>query len=206
MTFSNSILAGEELVRTAIRSSNYVAGVSGWIIRRDGTFELNGGTFRGDVIITGANGSIRLGIDPTNGAVIDFLAGGHHWQIFAFAVGNQKSLVINDAISGGNVAIGLLYDTGTGQSFAEVDASTMLLKALNGAITLDPTTTVDIAGGLNANGTIQGSGNISASNDLQAAHDIESFGNGQGVIVHSVNGSRWRIGVTNSGALSIAAA
>lgn len=47
MPFTDPIVAEDELVRDQIRSSDYVEGVSGWIIRRDGSAEFNQGTFRG---------------------------------------------------------------------------------------------------------------------------------------------------------------
>lgn len=51
MAFRNSILAGEELVRSGIRSENYVAGVSGWRIGRDGSAEFLDATVRGSLIV-----------------------------------------------------------------------------------------------------------------------------------------------------------
>lgn len=51
MVFTNSILAGETLVRDAIKSEGYVAGSSGWSINRDGTAEFNDVTSRGEVIV-----------------------------------------------------------------------------------------------------------------------------------------------------------
>jgi hypothetical protein len=52
--FSNPVTGGQgSLVRPAIKSPNYVAGVSGWSINRDGTAEFNGATFRGAVQIGG---------------------------------------------------------------------------------------------------------------------------------------------------------
>lgn len=50
MTFGNSILAGTKLVRDAIMSENYVSGISGWIIERNGDAEFNNVTVRGNVI------------------------------------------------------------------------------------------------------------------------------------------------------------
>jgi hypothetical protein len=48
--FSNSIVGGAEtLIRSAIKSPNFVPGVSGWTINRDGTVEFNSGTFRGTI-------------------------------------------------------------------------------------------------------------------------------------------------------------
>lgn len=51
MAFTNSILAGTTLARTAISSEGYVAGVSGWIIERDGDAEFNNVTIRGGIIV-----------------------------------------------------------------------------------------------------------------------------------------------------------
>lgn len=40
------------LIRKQIQSANFVTGVSGWIIRQDGSAEFNGAIFRGSVVIT----------------------------------------------------------------------------------------------------------------------------------------------------------
>lgn len=53
MPFKNAILGGDTLVRDAIQSANYVAGVSGWRISRDGNAELNDVTIRGHWLIQG---------------------------------------------------------------------------------------------------------------------------------------------------------
>lgn len=55
MSFRNPILSGPTLVRAAIQSANFVTGVSGWQIMRNGNAEFNGATFRGQIIVTGAN-------------------------------------------------------------------------------------------------------------------------------------------------------
>lgn len=60
MAFSNDVVGGTTLLRPAIRSPNYVPGVSGWTINRDGTSEFAGGTFRGPVVV----------IDPATGVVL----------------------------------------------------------------------------------------------------------------------------------------
>lgn len=52
MTFQNSILAGSTLVRPAIQSPNYIAGVSGWAIKANGTAEFSQVSARG-VLATG---------------------------------------------------------------------------------------------------------------------------------------------------------
>jgi hypothetical protein len=56
--FQSSILAGTVLVRSAIRSPNYVAGVSGWTINQDGSVEFNNAVIRGSIIAGG--GTVRL--------------------------------------------------------------------------------------------------------------------------------------------------
>jgi hypothetical protein len=52
MAFGNAVVGGGgELVRETIHSRNYVPGVSGWTINRDGTAEFSGVTVRGDLFI-----------------------------------------------------------------------------------------------------------------------------------------------------------
>lgn len=52
MPFGDPIVAGHILVRDAIQSPNFAAGVSGWQINRDGSAEFNNATIRGDLIVT----------------------------------------------------------------------------------------------------------------------------------------------------------
>jgi hypothetical protein len=50
MSFQNPITGGQgALIRPAIKSPNFVEGVSGWSIDRNGNAEFNDGTFRGTV-------------------------------------------------------------------------------------------------------------------------------------------------------------
>lgn len=51
MAFRDPVVSGTTLVRNAIASPNFVAGVSGWIIRRDGSAEFNNAVFRGNIVI-----------------------------------------------------------------------------------------------------------------------------------------------------------
>ena len=53
MPFTNPIVAGTTLIRTAIRSPDYVPGVSGWSINKDGTIEANDAVIRGELIAGG---------------------------------------------------------------------------------------------------------------------------------------------------------
>lgn len=49
MTFSNPVVGGTTLIRPAIHSPDYVPGVSGWSINKDGTAEFNDVVIRGDL-------------------------------------------------------------------------------------------------------------------------------------------------------------
>ena len=59
MAFTDPIVAGDELVRAAINSSNYVQGQSGWRVARDGSAEFNDLTVRNSInvnsIVLGGN-------------------------------------------------------------------------------------------------------------------------------------------------------
>lgn len=73
--FKNSILGGAEtLIRSAIKSFNYVAGVAGWRIARDGTAEFANATIRGTVIAD--NGHIVI---DNNGITVTSTT--HKWEI-----------------------------------------------------------------------------------------------------------------------------
>lgn len=54
MPFDNPVVAGTTLVIPAIKSDDYVAGVSGWAIFKDGTAEFNNVTVRGEVVVSAA--------------------------------------------------------------------------------------------------------------------------------------------------------
>lgn len=50
MQFNDEVVGGITLIRPAIQSPGYVAGVSGWIINDDGSAEFNNVTIRGTVV------------------------------------------------------------------------------------------------------------------------------------------------------------
>ncbi len=74
--FGNAVVGGlGKLVREFIRSANYVAGVSGWTINRDGSAEFNNGTFRVGVIVgTAGNPQVIITTSGSDG-VIQFPSG-----------------------------------------------------------------------------------------------------------------------------------
>jgi len=72
--FSNPVAGGLTLIRQALRSLGYAAGVSGWSINKDGSAEFSDATIRGKVIATGTGGA-RIVIDPAGTTPeIDFLS------------------------------------------------------------------------------------------------------------------------------------
>jgi hypothetical protein len=62
MGFSDPIVAGEVLIRTAIRSANYQTGVSGWRIAQNGFAEFTGLIIvaGGAIALSGANASVVI--------------------------------------------------------------------------------------------------------------------------------------------------
>lgn len=76
MSFLNQIVAGLTLVRAAIQSPDYVTGVSGWSIKRDGSAEFNDVAIRGggssDPLVVGPDGlpQVVVRTTPTNGLVL----------------------------------------------------------------------------------------------------------------------------------------
>jgi hypothetical protein len=63
----DAIAGGTALRLPALQSPNFVVGVSGWIVRQDGTAEFNSGTFRG---------SIEVGPDPGQHFIVNNTATG----------------------------------------------------------------------------------------------------------------------------------
>lgn len=71
MPWGNPIVGGNGvLIRDEIRSSNYIPGVSGWRITRDGIVEFGDGTYRGTIYVQGPNDSyVRIDADNANAYV-----------------------------------------------------------------------------------------------------------------------------------------
>jgi len=71
MAFRNPAIAGQYLVRPALRSPNYVTGSQGWTINRDGTAELNNVNLRGSLSIGNPTGQHAILANPATGDPID---------------------------------------------------------------------------------------------------------------------------------------
>jgi hypothetical protein len=65
MGFNDPIVADTDLVRTAIRSPNYVSGVSGWTINQDGSAEFT----NVQVTVTGTAAGLQI-IRSSDGALV----------------------------------------------------------------------------------------------------------------------------------------
>jgi len=78
VSFSNPVVGGEngELVRRSIQSPDYVPGVSGWSINRDGSAEFNNVTIRLDLttgsIVVGPDTGPQVVIRTTTAGLIEF--------------------------------------------------------------------------------------------------------------------------------------
>jgi hypothetical protein len=78
LPFSNPIFGGNKLIREAIQSPDFVEGVSGWAIRKDGTTEFNESTFRGSITIVGPQGTIEIILDDAFRPVIKLWNAAHN--------------------------------------------------------------------------------------------------------------------------------
>lgn len=63
MPFSNPVVGGTTLIRPAINSPDFVTGVSGWSINKDGSAEFN------DLIVRGGNGDTII-VGPSDGSQV----------------------------------------------------------------------------------------------------------------------------------------
>lgn len=106
MPFRSEIVGGTKLLIPAIRSPNYIAGVQGWSINKDGTVEFASGTFRGPVVVIdpatqevlasiGATGNIA---GQTLSAANDIFLG--NLSLADYFTGAPRGLVAEIAISG----------------------------------------------------------------------------------------------------------
>jgi hypothetical protein len=84
VTFTNSILSGETLVRDSIQSEGYVQGSTGWSIERDGDAEFNDVAIRGSLEVSGSGGTLNINVDILGQPEIQFLtSGGDEYRIEA---------------------------------------------------------------------------------------------------------------------------
>lgn len=111
--YANSILGGaSRLIRKAIQSPNFTAGISGWSINKDGSAEFNNGTFRGTItasafIIRNSFGAIVFQILASNGTELTYADTGSAVQGALIAsVGPVFTDSFGNAVLSGTVSYG----------------------------------------------------------------------------------------------------
>lgn len=104
--FANQILGGaSKLIRAAIQSPDFLTGVRGWSIFKNGSAEFNNSIFRGTITVTGANGQqIVLGIISGSTAALQFFSGSVHEltpaEILSGLLGTGATQIIGTTIQG----------------------------------------------------------------------------------------------------------
>lgn len=74
MPFSNPVAGSSgTLVRNQLQSQNFVTGISGWAIFKNGNVEFNGGTFRSTLIVGTVPGQ-HIIVDPVTDAILVYNA------------------------------------------------------------------------------------------------------------------------------------
>lgn len=163
------VVAGDgSLVFPAIKSPNYIAGVTGWKISRDGTVDFASGTFRGDILINGSNGS----------------------YVHIYANGAQAEIDLNPPTSGtATFAPGMIRATSTGNTpLVEIIGAYQTSPVLGGAgqinLGADPILN-QTAGYLLAQQVVIGDASLGSTLDIQSPSVLfgpDSTDNGRGVV------------------------
>lgn len=125
--FNSPIIGGQsKLVRNAIMSPDYVLGVSGWTVNKDGSAEFNDATFRGTVVIDSSGQALLVyNGTPAAGNLIASISASNDIDAFG-----------NEIVSGFSAygTRGITFQrTGAG-SFAST--SSLLLDPTTGIMTL----------------------------------------------------------------------
>lgn len=130
--FANSIVGGVgALIRQYIKSPNYVPGVSGWSINKDGSAEFNNATFRGTVVIS-ASGQELLVYNgtPAAGNLIASIAavggidayGNYFPPGYGGYISSGLSLFANDHNAFATPDMSIVVPTGGGVPISQIQA------------------------------------------------------------------------------------
>lgn len=139
------LTAGDGTVGGTLKSTNYVGGSSGWIVRPDGYLEASGAVIRGTVYASaGSIGGNLLGSDYIQSATF---GAGTGWQLKSNGTGQIGGITVG----GTNVRAGqTAYDTGTG-FYLGADGRFSLGKSDGAKLTFDPgTNTLTVSGNVTA--------------------------------------------------------
>lgn len=174
--FQNPIVGGQgTLLRNAIKSPDYVPGVSGWSINKDGTAEFNEGKFRGAVLIGNppSQGAVSIGLTGTDIPLAlrtfspdyTWYEADVHW--FDTTQFQFSALVFNSAFSrmeqitgvrttGGGVQLQTFVDATFPNSYyfgsSVYDTNPVDFEWRNSNITGSSDTTFNLAGGITVSG------------------------------------------------------
>lgn len=160
--FNNSIIAGQgTLIRTMIQSPNYVPGVSGWTINKDGSAEFNNMTIRGKFSGTNfeinSNGAFfysgvpatgnllatitpAAGTDPFNNPYKQSVTSYGVAESFVNLLNNQITIGTSPSDSGGHIVGGagqINYTSGLG-GVGDTQAGLVLISKNNTIAGLNP--------------------------------------------------------------------
>lgn len=191
MTFRNTILAGEELVRTGMRSPNYVAGLIGWRIARDGSVEFNNGTFRGTITasaidIGGADAtSFHVDIDG------NLWLGAATFAAAPFKVANTGSLTV----TGGSITGTLI----TGGTLQTATFGARVVISAGGAGVIEFYNTGGALSGTLSGRADWGGGNLRVNTSFDVSGILQGFGRIDALAGLTVSGGAAQItgGITN---------
>lgn len=156
------LTAGDGTVGGTLKSTNYVGGSSGWIVRPDGYLEASGAVIRGTVYASaGSIGGNLLGSDYIQSATF---GAGTGWQLKSNGTGQIGGITVG----GTNVRAGqTAYDTGTG-FYLGADGRFSLGKSDGAKLTFDPgTNTLTVSGNITANNLDAATGSFAG--ELSAA-------------------------------------
>lgn len=122
MPFTNEVIGSNGvLIRNWLQSQNYVAGVSGWQITKDGNAEFNNGTFRGSIAV-GPNPGPRFVVNNTaTGDVID-------------VYGSSGQLLMNLRGTGSNAGELTSYDPTSTSSNVSLFSSEVIFNTPDGSV------------------------------------------------------------------------
>ncbi len=128
MSFNNPVVGGEggELIRESIKSPDFVQGVSGWIIRRDGSAEFNNVNIRLDL----TTGSIVVG--PDGGPQVVLAATGFLGKIeFPTNVPTEAipARITSQAVNDGDPNEQLWLNITSARSTGDTDQSSITMKS-----------------------------------------------------------------------------
>lgn len=130
MSPGNQAITGGTVLRVpAIQSPNYVAGVSGWIVRQDGSAEFNTGTFRGSIEVGSLTGQHFWVNNPNTNDVIDVYNSANK---LVFSIDSTGRLVAVSSVSTAEIVI-----NGANLLFEDSAQSPAFNNLINGSVAPD---------------------------------------------------------------------